>query len=439
MGEQEVVRSLLAVLLLLVCCSGLAQAEIFKFTFRTVPDGVDVYQANIYVGKSGEELNLDLSTGEQASNQFRFVKDGYQETQVWVNVNQLRRAKVYPPDGPPITLPATSWWIRLQGQPVALAGVSALFCGGMWLLGLRIKKTRAEILRSKTLTRLSEDAGEGGSLLMECVGGYRLVNELGRGGMSVVYRGIPEVSLSETEDVAVKVMSRDLLTEPQHVERFRREIGLSKNLVHPNIVRLLDFGEFEGRIYLVQEILKGETLREELESDGLSPERAWDYLRPIMSAVHYAHTKTIVHRDLKPENIMLSEGQVKVGDFGLAKAADSKNLTRTGTALGTPSYMAPEQIQEQTIDPRTDQYALGIMTYELLTGSVPFEADDAVKVIFMHLMETATPLIEVKPELGQDISDVVSKMLEKEPENRFATIQEASEAIESALFSRVTS
>lgn len=420
----------------LILCLFLANScladEIVDIQFRTEPPSVKVYQGRHYLGMSDTRLKFEISgTGDL---QLRFVADGYYELERFIPAQRLKRSKIYPKTSdPPIRLSPKNWLVRMRSQPLLVGALTVLFAAAGWLLALRIKLTRARLSRESHLKRLDSKAGEGGSLLMKTVGNYRLVSELGRGGMSVVYRGIPEDSLDESAQVAVKVLARELSDEQDNIERFRREINLSKNLVHPNIVRLLDFGDHNGRMYLVQEVLSGDTLRAQLRPEGMPSAEAIAFLKPIFSAVHYAHTQAIVHRDLKPENIMLDEGQIKVGDFGLAKSADSKKLTKTGTTLGTPSYMAPEQIQEGTIDPRTDQYALGVIVYELLSGNVPFDADDPIKVIFKHLMEPPVPLSEVQPNLSREVSDTVTKMLAKDPDDRYSSVQEAGDALFQAL------
>lgn len=252
------------------------------------------------------------------------------------------------------------------------------------------------------------------------VAGYRLQRQLGTGGAADVYLGE-----KDGEHVAIKVLrSRDA----ENFDRFRREVEVTKKMSHPNIVRLYDYGEQDGRFYLVLELMDAGNLRARLGSP-VPPADAAELLKPLFSAVSYAHQQGLVHRDLKPENVLLNhKSQLKITDFGLAKTHDVKTITEHGVALGSPSYMAPEQIQGSTRDFRIDQYALGIITYEVLKGQVPFLADDTISVIYKHLGEPVPPL-GINPRLD----GTVERMLAKDPELRYPTVEDAWRALESAL------
>ncbi|MBI3928915.1 MAG: serine/threonine protein kinase [Armatimonadetes bacterium] len=432
-----VVRPL--VLLLWLLTTGLAMSqetpESVTVSFRTDPPAVDVSTAmNGYLGKSDQPLTIELRGDEGHRLEFIFKQAGYKTHSIQVSPRELR-APIYPPPGrQPIRLVPASLGILLKEFAVPLAVTSMALLGALALAARRILKVRSRLGRVRRLEEYRAAAAGDDSLLLSVVGGYRLVEELGRGGMAVVYRGVPEDTYDESRQVAVKVISRELSADPDYVNRFRREIVVSKNLVHPCIVRLLDYGEHEGRIYLAQEFLQGETLSRRLSSGGMDLRRAMKLLESLFRGVGYAHSQGVVHRDLKPDNIMmLADGNLKITDFGLAKAEDSQKLTRTGVAMGTPAYMAPEQIQGQDLDARTDQYALGVIAYELLTGRLPFEAEDVVQVIYRHLSEEPEPPSRHRPELSPAFDAAVLRMLAKDPGQRFPTVEAAVEALREGL------
>ncbi|MCA9795174.1 MAG: serine/threonine protein kinase, partial [Candidatus Eremiobacteraeota bacterium] len=226
--------------------------------------------------------------------------------------------------------------------------------------------------------------------------------------------------------VAVKVLSN--LRDETFKARFRREIRVMAEMHHPNIVKVLDFGEQDGRLYLVMELVRGHTLRDWAHQRRLSPSQVADILGPVSSALEYAHRKGVIHRDLKPENIMLTEEErVLVMDFGLARRSSFDTVTQTGNILGTPLYMAPEQFEGE-IDAASDQYALGIMAFELLTGELPFYHTEAIALIMAHLQEEA-PLVSGHDRGLAPLDPVVARMLAKDKADRYASIGAAGEAL----------
>jgi serine/threonine-protein kinase len=204
------------------------------------------------------------------------------------------------------------------------------------------------------------------------LGNYQITEELGRGGMAVVYRAYQP---SLNRHVAIKVLPPQLSFDPQFVERFQREARAAARLRHPNIVVIHDVGEQDGNYYIVMEYLEGRTLNQLIEQEGpLSPQRAAHIIDQVAAALDYAHQQGVVHRDVKPANIFVGkDDRVTLTDFGIAKAAtDAEQLTRTGMLMGTPEYMAPEQAEGSNVDHRTDLYSLGIVLYQMLVGRVPF-------------------------------------------------------------------
>jgi eukaryotic-like serine/threonine-protein kinase len=184
---------------------------------------------------------------------------------------------------------------------------------------------------------------------------------------------------------------------------------------------------------LSMELIEGGTLRERLKNRAVSAREAWAALQPVCSALAYAHSRGVVHRDLKPENLMITAGGLlKVADFGLARAQDQKKLTQTGAVLGTPAYMAPEQIHGEAPSPSMDQYAIGVLAYELLTGRLPFRDPDPVRQIFMTLTETPVAPSKFAP-VDPSVDRVVLRMLAKQPAERYPSVEAAAQALEQVL------
>lgn len=263
------------------------------------------------------------------------------------------------------------------------------------------------------------------------IGEYRVLQLLGQGTSARVYRAVPEANPAAPQ-VALKILHRDLEHDAEALPRLQRERRVYEALQHPHIVRLLDAGSFGSDVYLVTEFVQGQTLSGFIRADGLPAKDAWKLLEPIFDAVAYAHGVGVVHRDLKPDNIMVSaQGSVKVMDFGLARGEEFQQVTVAGAVMGTPVYMAPEQIDGQLV-PAIDQYALGVLTFQLLTGRLPFEDRSPVRLLTLHLTAPPPPLTTYKPQL-QAASEVVLRMLQKHPEERYPDLAEARRQLGEAL------
>ncbi|TNF24075.1 MAG: serine/threonine protein kinase [Deltaproteobacteria bacterium] len=268
---------------------------------------------------------------------------------------------------------------------------------------------------------------------------YEVVDVLGAGGMGSVFLARHRAM---QQDVALKVLKKDIANHPSAIKRFFREARLSAQLSHPNTIRVYDFGASDGQLYLAMEFLQGRTLGAALREDGrLSPERAINVTRQVCAALDAAHNAGMVHRDLKPDNIFLTSLRnapdfVKVLDFGIAKPVgdaegDRSGLTNTGLMVGTPRYMSPEQAQGLPIDARTDLYAVGVLLYEMLTGVVPFDAPTPVALLVRHCNEAPPPL---PARIGDQIvpmslRQLVAWLLEKDPKNRPQTAAEVEDAL----------
>ena len=217
-------------------------------------------------------------------------------------------------------------------------------------------------------------------------GRYRLEARIGAGGMSTVYRAL---DLTLQRPVAIKLMNREVSTDSDQLERFRREARAVAQLSHPHIVGVIDAGEDEGRPYIVFEYVEGETLKERIRRQGRLPvAEAVAYAIEIARALGAAHARHIVHRDVKPQNVLIDEeGSAKVTDFGIARTLDEEGLTADGRVLGTTDYVSPEQALGQPVTGQSDLYSLGIVLYEMLTGEVPFNGENQVAVAMKHVRE----------------------------------------------------
>ena len=259
-------------------------------------------------------------------------------------------------------------------------------------------------------------------------GRYQVVRKLGAGGMANVY-------LAEDQElgrrVAIKILNDRHANDEQFVERFRREAKNAAALSHPNIVSIYDRGEAEGTYYIAMEYLDGRSLKELIISRGPAPLNvAIEYVRQILSALRFAHRHGIVHRDIKPHNVLVdAEGRVKVTDFGIARAGASQ-MTEAGSIVGTAQYLSPEQARGTNVDQRSDLYSLGIVLYELLTGTLPFNGDTPVEIAMKHLSQTPELPSVSRPELPRELDLVVTRALAKDPEERYQSAEEMDADLE---------
>ncbi|MBZ0308285.1 MAG: serine/threonine protein kinase, partial [Anaerolineae bacterium] len=267
----------------------------------------------------------------------------------------------------------------------------------------------------------------------QTIGPYKLEKLLGAGGMGAVYESY---QASVKRKVAIKVLLFQLAQSKEAVERFNREVELTAKMEHPHILPIYDYGVDQNLSYIVIRLLGGGTLDDRIKKHGyLSHHEVMEVLRQIASALDYAHRHGIIHRDLKASNILFDDdNNAYLSDFVIARAVEStSNLTQSGHIVGTPQYMAPEQWKGDPLDGRTDIYALGVLVYQLLTGSLPFNAPTTAAMMYKHLNEKPPAPTQLRPTLPTTINHVIEKVLAKDPDERYASAAEFYTALESAV------
>ena len=271
-----------------------------------------------------------------------------------------------------------------------------------------------------------------GSLLA----GYRLERQVGAGGMAVVFRARDE---RLGRPVALKILSPGLASDSAFRTRFIAESRAAAKVDDPHIIPVYEAGEADGVLFIAMRFVAGGDLRQVLEREGaLPPDRAADFISPVASALDAAHGAGLVHRDVKPGNILVDAragrpDHVYLSDFGIVKGAVSVNVTAVGSYIGTPDYMAPEQISGRSVDGRTDQYSLACVAFQLLTGAVPFQRDQLPAVIYAHLSEPPPSLVSRRPDLPAAVDQVVAKAMAKTAEKRYESCGDFADALREAL------
>ena len=263
-------------------------------------------------------------------------------------------------------------------------------------------------------------------------GRYRLDAQVGTGGMSTVYRAFDSTL---ERRVAIKLMHREISSDSDQLERFRREARAVASLNHPHVVTVIDFGEDDDHPYIVLEYVEGENLKDRLRRLGRLPvPEAVAYAIEIGRALECAHSNKLVHRDVKPQNVLIdSEGRAKVTDFGIARSLEAEGLTATGRVLGTTDYVAPEQALGEPTTAQSDVYSLGICLFEMLTGDVPFKADTQVGVAMKHVKDPLPDIRMRRPEISAALASVVETACSKETANRYESAAELVHDLEQTL------
>jgi len=270
------------------------------------------------------------------------------------------------------------------------------------------------------------------SLASALEGRYQVLSELGRGGMGIVFQAYDK---QLKEQVAIKLLSPLLSADREALERLTREVSLARRITHQNVIRIHDLSEVNGLHYVSMEYFGGSNLKEHLKRTGpLSLLAAYQILSQICDGLQAAHSQGVVHRDLKSQNIMIGPSlQVKIIDFGLARSVHLEGMTATGLIMGTPEYMAPEQVAGKHVDERADIYALGVILYEMLTGRVPFTGESAIAIGFQQLKDPPPAPRSINPQIPEEVERIILKALEKNPIDRYRTAGELQKDFEMTL------
>lgn len=407
--------------------------------FETVPTGAEIYlmhkpsyaqNQNRGVprpdGYSGQDHSLFLKPGDFPTGTVlvEFRKVGYRPTQRSFTLASSFRN---PQPGRRLRLPVQGVIelepISQEGPPYWLVGGGAAGALLVLVAGLLLRRGRETRFEEWVQSQVVPDLSGQDPMLGKRVGRYWLLEKLGRGGMATVYR-----ARYEEGEVALKLIKEEAAAEKDFQARFQREMGITGRLNHPHIVKVYDYGQEGSRHYIALELIPGQDLGHRIPAGGMGPQEAFKYLKPLFEAVTFAHAQGVVHRDLKPSNILIdAQGRVKVTDFGLARADTSQTLTATDQPLGTPAYMAPEQIEGKAATASIDQYQLGVIAYEVLSGRRPFHSDTTYGMFSQHLKAAPDALS------SDELSRVVLRMMEKTPEARFGGVEEAWVALAEAL------
>jgi serine/threonine protein kinase/Tol biopolymer transport system component len=289
-------------------------------------------------------------------------------------------------------------------------------------LGLGIERTALEVPSRPARVTTGDDTAHG--LIGRALGHYRVLDYLGGGGMGVVYKA-EDLRLART--LALKFLPPELTRDPEAKARFLQEARAASSLDHPNICTIHEVGETDdGRLFLAMPCYDGQTLRQKLAAGRLSIDEATDVAAQIARGLAKAHKSGIVHRDIKPANLIVTDdGVVKILDFGLAKLAGAAAITRTGSSIGTPAYMSPEQARGGEVDPRTDLWSLGVVLYEMVAGKKPFGGEQEQAILYALLNEEPKPLSAHRPEVPAELERIVSGLLQKNPADRYPTVEAA--------------
>ena len=261
---------------------------------------------------------------------------------------------------------------------------------------------------------------------------YRLIEQIGMGGMAIVYRA---VDLRTGHNVAVKVLRPEYNEDREFISRFQREAEAASKMTHHNIVNLLDVGQVDSIRYLVMEYVRGKTLKQVIEEKAPLPyDIAGQIAIRILSALQHAHNNGIIHRDIKPQNILVhSEGHIKVADFGIARIEGDATQNKNDSVMGSVYYFSPEQASGQTVTAAGDIYSVGVVLYEMLTGTVPFDGDTPVAVALQHVSVEPRPVTDLVPGIPASMERIVRKAMEKKPEKRYQSAMEMAQDLHRAL------
>lgn len=261
---------------------------------------------------------------------------------------------------------------------------------------------------------------------------YKIIEKVGGGGMADVYKA-EDLVLGRT--VALKILHKQYASDEGFLERFRREARAAAKLSHPNVVSIFDVGEENGVHFIVMEFVKGMTLKKLIQKDApLSTEKVVHIAMQIAKAMEFAHEHEIIHRDIKPQNVIITDdGEIKVTDFGIARAGATSTMTRTGAVMGTAHYISPEQAQGSIVGPTTDVYSLGVVMYEMATGELPFRGENPVSVALKHINDTPMPPRSVFGDIPVSLEAVIMKSMAKNPNDRYRSAEAVREDLKRVI------
>ena len=414
--------------------------------FFTDPPGAKVSTESLNsqgnaLGASGQDpiprlqITRDPRTGEEKDNVLVFFNlPGYAPTRQAVTPLELT-GKIWPTSTqPPLRLTPVSPWVYVTDymrrfRPWLFGGLclSAFLTLALGLaLGLRYRW-----LAARERVRRNERARD--NLTGLSVLGYEIVERLGSGATSLVYRGFSERDFQTERAVRFSRMAQ---VSSQDTDTFRREVGVYQKIDHPNVVKAYDFQRFDNTFVIVMELIEGQSM-ENLFGEGrpLPVEKALPVFTSIAAGLDHAHARGVVHRDLKPANVMIRrDGSPVVVDFGMATDLNVTKITQTGIIKGTLAYIAPEQIANpNAIGPPTDQFAFGIMLYEALSGKLAYQAEDPSRLIMDRMNGQAIPFGEAAPDFPEDVAASIMRMIAADPQQRFPTIGEGMEILSKTL------
>ncbi|MGB3862305.1 MAG: protein kinase, partial [Candidatus Aminicenantaceae bacterium] len=285
--------------------------------------------------------------------------------------------------------------------------------------------SEAFLSRTKTLLTPLQELSRGSIF----AGRYEILEELGEGGMGKVYRVVDK---KINEEVSLKLIRPEIAADKNTIERFGNELKLARKIAHRNVCKMYHLSEEEGTHYIVMEYVRGENLKGMIRMMGqMSPGQIVSIAKQVCKGLAEAHNLGVIHRDLKPQNIMIDRGgNVRIMDFGLARLLRAKGITGAGVMLGTPEYISPEQAETKDVDHRADIYSLGVILYEMVTGRLPFEGETAISIAMKHKSEAPQDPSKYNPQIPQELSSVILKCMEKDPENRYQSAREIHNELE---------
>ncbi|MEW6280625.1 MAG: serine/threonine-protein kinase [Candidatus Eremiobacterota bacterium] len=406
-----------------------AQSQVKRVRFESFPPGAEVLAGPALdaLGRTGTELpvprelfDADRGVGENLRPvTLVFRLKGHEEAAREVDWDQLQDGGSWPAS--PVVLRPTSLSALVADWTVHRPAVPTV--GFLAVLGVAVAWARSYRLvrRARRIVDLTAGGDPDDAHLGKTYQGYLLTEKLGSGGMGSVYAAVPAHSLDASRAVAVKLVNRELAANPEFQQRFRREAEIGKKLCHPAIVKTLEHG-FQGQdLFLVMELVRGTSLKSRIPTQGVPPDEVARLVEPVGEALVYLHEQGVVHRDVKPDNVMVRpDGHAMLMDFGTARCLDGVAQTLTNQVLGTPAYMAPELARDsKRADGRADQYCLGVMVYELLTGGLPFQGDPS-ELIFKNLLEELPPTA-----CSPEVDRALQRMTRKEPGERYPSMREA--------------